>query len=142
MWSWTGSPEPFQSPNSTRGFTLIEVLVALAVLSITLVVLLQAFGGGLRAVGTSERYLMATMLARSVLDDIGTETPVVAGEKSDDIADGYRWTTRIAPSPTIAPVKDEALLQVPYEVQVEISWHGRPVTTLTTIRLVAQPQSP
>jgi general secretion pathway protein I len=117
------------------------VLVALAILALSLVVLLQLFGGGLRAVGGSERYLMATMLARSVLDDMGTETPIVTGEKSADIGEGYRWTTRIAPSQTISPVKDGKELRVPYEVQVEISWNGRPVTTLTTLRLVTQPQS-
>jgi general secretion pathway protein I len=141
MWSWTGSREPSHSPSESRGFTLVEVLVAFAILALTLVVLLQAFGGGLRAVSASERYLMAAMLARSVLDDVGAETPIVAGEGSDDIGDGYRWTTRIAPSRTISPVRDGDQLQVPYEVQVEISWNGKPVTTLTTLRLVAQPQS-
>lgn len=120
---------------------MVEVLVAFAILALTLMVLLQAFGGGLRAVSASERYLMAAMLARSVLDDVGAETPIVAGEGSDDIGDGYRWTTRIAPSRTISPVRDGDQLQVPYEVQVEISWNGKPVATLTTLRLVAQPQS-
>ena len=137
---WIGSPEPSRSRNRL-GFTLIEVLVALAILALALVVLLQVFGGGLRAAGISERYLMATMLARSVLDDFGTEIPAAAGERSGDIANGYRWTTRAEPSRTIAPVKNGDRLQVPLEVQVEISWNGKPVTTLTTLRLVAQPQA-
>lgn len=141
MLSWTGSREPFHSPNDGNGFTLVEVLVAFAILALTLVVLLQAFGGGLRAVGTSERHLIATMLARSVLADLGAATPIVAGEKSDDIGDGYRWTTRIAQSRAISPVKDGNQIQTPYVVQVEISWNGKPVMTLTTLRLVAQPQS-
>jgi len=138
MYWWTGSPELSRSRNNL-GFTLIEVLVALAILALALVVLLQAFGVGLRAGRVSERYLMATMLARSVLDDFGTEIPAVAGEWSGDIANGYRWTTRAATSRTIAPVKNGDHLQIPLEVQVEISWNGRPVTTLTTLRLVAQP---
>jgi general secretion pathway protein I len=141
MWRWTGSREPFRSRNDSGGFTLIEVLVAFAILALALVVMLQAFGGGLRAVSASERYLIATMLARSVLDDLGVETPIVPGEMSDDIGDGYRWTTRIAQSRTIEPVKEGNQLQVPYEVQVEIAWNGKPVATLTTLRLVAQVQS-
>ena len=140
MYWWIGSPEQSRSRNSP-GFTLIEVLVALTILALALVVLLQVFGGGLRAASVSERYLMATMLARSVLDDFGTEIPAAAGEWSGDIANGYRWTTRAAPSRTIAPVKDGDRLQVPLEVQVEISWNGKPVTTLSTLRLVAQPQA-
>jgi general secretion pathway protein I len=141
MWPWIGSRERFHSRSDRNGFTLVEVLVAFAILALTLVVLLQAFGGGLRAVGTSERYLMATMLARSVLDDVGIETPIMAGETSDDVGDGYRWTTRIAQSRTVAPMKDGNQLQVPYEVQVEISWNGKPVVALTTLRLTAQPLS-
>ncbi|MBA4099866.1 MAG: hypothetical protein C0484_24215 [Rhodospirillum sp.] len=140
MYLWIGSPELSRFRNS-QGFTLIEVLVALAIVALTLAALLQVFGGGLRAVSVSERYLMATMLARSVLDDFGTEIPAVSGEWSGDIADGYRWTTRAAPSQTIGAVKNGNTLQIPLEVQVEISWNGKPVTTLTTLRLVAQPQT-
>lgn len=140
MYLSTGSPEPSRS-RSSQGFTLIEVLVALAIVALALAALLQVFGAGLRAVGTSERYLMATMLARSVLDDFGTEIPAAAGEWSGDIADGYRWTTRATPSQTIGAVKNGNTLQVPLEVQVEISWNGKPLTTLATLRLVARPQT-
>ena len=140
MWRWIGLREPFRSRNDSKGFTLVEVLVAFTILALTLVVLLQLFGGGLRAVSASERHLMATMLARSVLAGLGAETPILAGEKADDIGDGYRWATRIAQSQTIASIKEGNQLHVPYEVQVEISWNGRPVTTLTTLRLVTQPQ--
>jgi general secretion pathway protein I len=118
------------------------VLVALAILAIALTVLFQVFGSGSRAVATSERYLMATMLARSVMDDIGPETPIVAGEKSGDVGDGYRWTIRSTPSPTMPPVMDGDRILTPYVVQVEISWNGRPVTTLTTLRLVTSKRDP
>jgi general secretion pathway protein I len=140
MWRWIGLRAPFRSRNDGKGFTLVEVLVAFTILALTLVVLLQLFGGGLRAVSASERHLTATMLARSVLAGIGTETPILAGETTDDIGDGYRWAMRIAPAPTIASIKEGNQLHVPYEVRVEISWNGRPVTTLTTLRLVTQPQ--
>jgi general secretion pathway protein I len=142
MWRWIGSREPFRSRSDSKGFTLVEVLVAFTILALTLVVLLQLFGGGMRAVGASERHLMASMLARSVLAGVGAETPIVAGETSDDIGDGFRWTTRIAQSRTIASIENGDQLHVPYEVQVEISWNGRPVTTLTTLRLAAQRLSP
>jgi general secretion pathway protein I len=138
MWLSIGSRERFPSPTDHRGFTLVEVLVAFAILALTLVVLLRVFGGGLRAVSTSERYLTAAMLARSVLDDLGIETPVSPGETSADIGDGYRWTTRIAQSRTIPPVKTGNEMQVAYEVQVEIAWNRKPVVTLTTLRLAAQ----
>ena len=122
-----------------RGFTLIEVLVAFGILALTMVALLQVFSQGLRSVDVSERHLIATMLMRSILDDLGTEIPIVAGERSGDIDDGYRWTTRIAPSQTIAPVAIAQGAYLPYEIDVEIAWNGRPVATVTTLRVVAEP---
>jgi general secretion pathway protein I len=120
------------------GFTLIEVLVAFGILSLTLVALLQVFSQGLRSVDVSERHLIATMLMRSIVDGLGGEIPIVAGERSGDIDDGYRWTTRIALSQTIAPVAAAGWVYLPYEIDVEIAWNGRPVTTLTTLRVVGE----
>jgi general secretion pathway protein I len=141
MWSWTGLPARSRSSNSARGFTLIEVLVAFAILALTMAALMQLFGTGLRSAGAADRHLMAVMLARSVLDDVGTEIPIVAGEQSAEIEQGYRWTVRILPSGTVAPVASPEWVATPYEVQVEITWNDRPVTTLTTLRLATQPGS-
>ncbi|MGH6891711.1 MAG: hypothetical protein ACREEP_05595 [Dongiaceae bacterium] len=117
------------------------MLVAFAILALMLAALMQVFSAGLRSVHASERHLMATMLARSVMDDVGTEIPIVAGERSAEIEDGYRWATRIARSETILPVADGEWLQAPYEVEVAVSWNGEPVTTLTSLRLAAEPAS-
>lgn len=141
MWLWTGLPARLRSSNRTRGFTLIEVLVAFAILALTLAALMQLFATGLRSADAADRHLMAAMLARSVLDDVGTEIPIVAGEQSADIEQGYRWTVHILPSDTIAPVTNAEWIAVPYEVQVEITWNGRPVTILTTLRLATEPVS-
>jgi len=141
MLSWTGLRAPFRSSNSSGGFTLIEILVAFAILALTLTALLHVFSSGLRNIDAADRHLMATMLARSVLDEVGTEIPIIAGERSAEIEQGYRWTVRIFPSAALSPVSDSEWIQVPYEIHVEISWNGRPVVTLTTLRLMAEPDS-
>jgi general secretion pathway protein I len=141
MWSWTGLRARSRSSSSARGFTLIEVLVAFAILALTMAALMQLFATGLRGADAADRHLMAVMLARSVLDDVGTEIPIVAGEQSAEIEQGYRWTVRILRSGTIPPVTNPEWIAVPYEVQVEIAWNDRPVTTLTTLRLATEPGS-
>ena len=138
MWSWTGLPARLRSSSSARGFTLIEVLVAFAILALTMAALMQVFTSGLRGTTVADRHLMATMLARTVMDDLGTEIPLVPGEQSAKIEQGYGWTVRIQPSTAAKPLDAAGLIATPYDVQVEISWNGRPVTTLTTLRLVAQ----
>ena len=49
--------------NRSRGFTLIEVLVALAVLALALGVLFQIFSTGLNSSRVAEAYAKATLLA-------------------------------------------------------------------------------
>lgn len=141
MWSLTGLRARPRSPSSARGFTLIEVLVAFTILAFTLAALIQVFTAGLRSSDAVDRHLMATMLARSVLDDLGAEIPVAAGETSGELEQGYRWIVHIQPSTTVPSVAIADWVQTPYEVQVEITWHDRPVAKLTTLRLAAEPTS-
>lgn len=118
-----------------RGFTLIEVLVAFAILAMALAAMFQLFSGGLGAIGTAERYSMATMLARSVLDDVGAEIPLIPGEQGGDLDDGFSWLVRIERSATINAVPSAEQLYVPYDVAVEISWGRGHTFTLRTLRL-------
>lgn len=88
------------------GFTLIEVLVAFAVLAIVLVPLLQVFGGGLGTTQTARAYTQAALLARSKLDEMGVEAPLVEGEETGTFdAPGFRWRTEVTrdTSEVIAP---------------------------------------
>ena len=128
------SPSDRQGQYRQGGFTLIEVLVAFVILAVTLTVMLRAFSAGLHDIGTAERYTMATMLARSVLDEVGVEIPLVEGEQSGIARDGFTWTTRVVLDAAIAKDIRAGLGQIPYDVEVEVSW-GNSLLTLTTLRV-------
>ena len=53
------------------GFTLLEVLVAFAVLAVLVVPILQVFGGGLGTTESARAYTTAALLARSKLAEVG-----------------------------------------------------------------------
>jgi len=127
------------SPTRRGGFTLIEVLVAFAILALVLTALLRVFSTGLDSIGVAERYASATMLARSVLDEIGAEIPLVADELSGDAGDGFTWNVEIARSAVIAPIVDAESWLVPYDVAVTVTWEGGGSLTLTTLRLASEP---
>jgi len=58
------------SGRSQAGFTLIEVVIALAILAISLTVLLAAQSSNLRNAGRARDLTIATLLARSKMIDI------------------------------------------------------------------------
>jgi general secretion pathway protein I len=119
-----------------RGFTLMEILISLAILAVALAAVMQAFSGGLRAASASERQATAILLARSLLERVGRDVPLAPGEQSGVTEDGYRWLVRMQPAQIIDPERVADSPVLPYDVQVQVAGGGRPVT-LTTLRLAS-----
>jgi len=78
------------------GFTLIEVLAAVALLAIAITVVLQLFSANLRALSSSEDYALAAAKAdakmRQVLDD-DTLAESSTSERTDD---GYTMDVSVS----------------------------------------------
>ncbi len=128
---------------ATAGFTLLEVVVALAIASLALVGLFQAGSGGLFAVDTAARVEEALQRAQSHLAAVGRDASLVQGESSGDDGGGYGWQLRIQPvSQRQGVAADGVTPQTTslFDVEVAISWqthgHQRKVV-LRTLRLGA-----
>jgi len=126
---------------AAAGFTLLEVVVALAIASLALVGLFQAGSGGLFAVDTAARAEEALQRAQSHLAALGRGAALVEGETSGDDGGGYRWklhVQRVAQRQSSAADGVTAQTTVLFDVQVAISWraggHEREVL-LRTLRL-------
>ena len=63
----------------SRGYTLVEVLVAFVILAMALSVLLRIFSGGVRNVGVSSDYAKAVLIAESRLATAGIEQRLPEG---------------------------------------------------------------
>jgi general secretion pathway protein I len=77
----------------TYGFTLIEVIVAMAIVGISLVMIMQLFSGGLRASRTSCDYTRAVVHAKNTMEELSYD-PVPGSGNFDD---GFNWMTEIEP---------------------------------------------
>ena len=109
-------------PRTQQGFTLLEVLVAFAILGIALGTLLQTFAVGLRNTALSEEYTQATLYAESVLAGLGVEEALEEGSLGGELDDKYSWrgSASVYQEPDGPELEDNGLL--PYHVQVEVYW--------------------
>ena len=82
--------------SSQRGYTLIEVLVAFAVLAGALTLLLGILTGASRQVRWADQAGRAALHAQSLLDQSGIGEPLQPGQREGDFEDGrYQWTLMV-----------------------------------------------
>jgi general secretion pathway protein I len=94
-----------RGPRSARGFTLLEVLLAFALLSLAMGLLLGMLSNGLRQVGDAERESEASLHAQSLLDALGTLEPLAPGHRDGTFGDErFRWSLDIREIDDPAPV--------------------------------------
>jgi len=112
---------------ASHGFTLLEVVVALAIAAMALVGLFQAASGGLFAVNRAARAEEAVQRAQSHLAAVGRNAALVQGEFTDDDGGGYHWRLRVQPVATrqVAADGNSAANLTLFDVEVAISWPGR-----------------
>jgi len=78
------------SLTSNRGFTLLEVLVAIAILGIAITVVLQLFSANLRAISVSGDYVSAATKAEAKMREILSDDKLSEKSSSETTDDGYR----------------------------------------------------
>ncbi len=77
--------------NSQTGFTLIEVVVALIIVSISLVMVLRLFSSGLKSSRTTCDYTRAVVHAKDKMEELSIDPVQGGGEFEDD----FEWRTEI-----------------------------------------------
>jgi general secretion pathway protein I len=115
------------------GFTLIEVLVALAILSLAVVASIQGFAQGLRLLRLAGDHQQAMLLADQKVREV-----VEPKEGSEQGTEGtLRWerTTRSLETPDLAPAGSAPRGRV-YEIDVRVSWEAKRQVEIRTLRMV------
>lgn len=119
--------DPVRPPAATRGFTLLEMLVALAVFSLAALALLRLEGATLRSTAELDDKALAQLVARNLAVEWLTDpAPPPLGAARGELVNGgrrWRWTRSAARTP------DARLLRV----DVEVAGAGTPVG-LTFVR--------
>jgi type II secretion system protein I len=117
------------------GFTLLEVLVALAILSLAVVASIQGFAAGLRLLKLSGEHQEAMLIADQKAREI--TSPTQAGRDSG-LEGAYTWEREI--KAVVTPdleVEGRAVRWRQWEVDVRVKWGDQRQVSVATLRTVA-----
>lgn len=129
------------------GYTLIEVIVAFAVLALALTLLLGTLSGASRQVRWADDAGRAALHAQSLIDQIGVGEALAPGQRQGDFENGrFHWQLDVAPwrDPSQPPAGDQPqFLSAPslLAVSLRVTWGDAANQRLqvSTLRLV-QPE--
>jgi prepilin-type N-terminal cleavage/methylation domain-containing protein len=117
---------------SDNGFSLLEVIVALAIMAMGFVTVSQLFSGSIRSIGLSEQYLKATTLAHSKLGELEINNYNSPEFKGTFISEkNYHWDLEISPySSELNSTKNNIQLS-----EVILNVHWRDANQIRNIKL-------
>jgi prepilin-type N-terminal cleavage/methylation domain-containing protein len=128
---WTRSRES----QSSEGFSLLEVIAALFILSVGVLAVAQLLSGTLRTVQRADRHSRASAYARALMEEAYATEDLEEREDSFDLTDGFQATrdVRLLSSEELEISGRVVSL---YEIEVKVTWPTNGVVKLTGKKLV------
>ena len=149
MWCRIARSE-IRPPRGTAGFTLIEVLVAIAVLAVVLGAIGAVVGNTVRTIRSVDRRLPLLETAQSLIASLPAREALQPGTQSGASGD-FRWridavllnrnvpdNAAAAPS-TAATSATPKVTWVPLSITVRVQGSEGPPVRLDTVRLIPRP---
>jgi general secretion pathway protein I len=131
---------PGRRGHGQPGFTLLEVLVALAILGLAIVVSIQGFASGLRLLKLSGEHQEAMLLADLKAREVTTPTEAARDNGTEG---SFTWEREV--KQVVTPdleVEGRSVKWRQWEVDVSVRWGDARQVTVATLRTVAGDGSP
>jgi general secretion pathway protein I len=121
------------------GFTIIEVLIALAVVAVSVVAIGSVMSTNVRGVRLLEQHVTLMQTARSIMTTgIPPRAELGPGALSGQI-DGYQWKIDVGPLGDGWAVPGADVAWIPALVKVRVRSPSGAVSDLRTVRLMHRP---
>jgi general secretion pathway protein I len=121
--------------DGTRGFTLIEALVALAIIAAVLSSIGAVIGTTVKGTRMIDQRLALTGAAETLLAALPARNLLKPGSQSGELA-GHRWRIDVAPLNVAAREDPQTSRFVPLAVNMRLQAPGGPAIQVTTVRIV------
>jgi len=123
-----------------RGFTLVEVLVAFAILAVSLGFLMHVIANVLSRTAEADLRSGAVQIGQSLLDRVGVDLALTDGTSDGESSNRYHWRLKIEPYGDA----DDRLNWpvVAHQVTVTVSWGDNGDLSLSTLKLGPKDLSP
>ena len=132
-------PSTDRKPPHEAGFTIIEVLVALALVAVVIVAIGSLMATNVRGVRSFEQHVALLQASRTVMTiGIAPRAELRSGSSSGQI-DGYRWTVDVAPLGGEWAVDNADVPWMPELVRVRVKSPTGAVSDIRTVRLMKRP---
>jgi len=104
---------------SSKGFTLLEILVALAILATAVTIIFQLFSASLRNIAVSEDVVAASVRAEAKMREVLSKEELTEDSWTENTDDGYTFAVNI--SETLQQKTDSLSIQL-LQIDVAITW--------------------
>lgn len=113
------------SSKGQYGFTLIEIVMAMAILGLSLIVLIELLSGGLRLGNAAAEYTQASIYGRIKIEEISSASDLKEGLEEGEFSEKYRWRLEIKRTDILKEKFGE--VSVPfelYQIKLTINWRS------------------
>ncbi len=111
--------KPYTALRRSDGFTLLEVMVAFALLASTVTVILQLFSSNLQVIARSEDYVWMSARAQAQMRETLDREDLTEGTQSETTPDGYTVETVIS---RVLEARTRELPLELLEIAVKLTW--------------------
>ncbi|WP_300182357.1 prepilin-type N-terminal cleavage/methylation domain-containing protein [Bradyrhizobium sp.] len=131
------TPPPIDTDEA--GFTLLEVLIALALIAVSLVAIGSVMSTDARGVRSLEQHVALMQTTRSVMTAGIPPRGDLQPGISEGQTDNYRWTVEVTPLGGGWTVPDAEVPWLPELVRVRVKSPTGAVSDIRTVRLMKRP---
>jgi general secretion pathway protein I len=126
-----------------RGFSLLEVIAAMLLLTIAFAALMKVAGGSIALTRNADDHSQAALWARSLLDTVDITAPLRAGNTEGRFDATYRWRLVVTPWQPEQAAPNTPLRMM--KLDLDVMWGNPPrerTAHFSTLRLLGPPGTP